>query len=171
MAIILPAFAIGETIDAIKMQAFADAITAKFNALIDETDTKYPSAVDSIPFVVVGALGAATGRCVVAVPSACYATFVSARIGAAGGDTINLDIEWSIDGFATVNNLFAAPGTVLLTGGPTASVYSGAQLANQSIPANAQMRINLVVGGGAPVDLTVLVRTKRYAVQYNSNPA
>lgn len=170
MGITLPAFAIGETVDAVKMQVFADAVTAKFNALIDETDQKYPSGVDSIPFVVPGALVPATGKCVVAIPSACYATYVSARIGAAGGDTVSLDIEWSTDGFATVNNLFAA-GTVLLTGGATASVYSGALLTNQSIPANAQMRINLVAGGGAPVDLTVLVRTKRYAVQYNSNPA
>src|SRR3990167_7527992 len=166
MSIVLPTWAPGETVDAIKMQAFADAITAKFNALIDETDQKYPSTVDTLPFVVPGALIAATGKVVLAVPANCYATFVSARIGPAGGNTIDLDIEWSTDGFATVNNLFAAPGTVTLTGGATASVYSGAQLTNQSIPANAQVRINLSNAVGAPVDLTVIVRLKRYAVAY-----
>lgn len=173
MSLALPhTFGAGDTVDAVKLQADLDTIVAKFNALIDETDMKYPSTVDTLPFTVTGALAAQVGKCVGVVPAACYATFVSARINGTGGgvDTIDLDIEWSTDAFATVNNLLAA-GTATLTESATAAVFSGAQLTNQAIPANAQIRINLSNAAGAPADLTVFIRLKRYVVAYNSSVA
>ena len=147
-----------------------DSLAALLNSIpgdpttgLDEANIRYMASVVPLNFSLDGAVVAGVQKHIYTFPYVLYPIQVSAALGAVVvGDTIAFNIVWSTDGFAVVHNGILT-GASTLTGGDTvATPYTGGQLSALAIPANAQIRLVLSGGAGAPADFSCLLLCKTF---------